>query len=620
MAYGRHFSPKFLIFIPVLLVLMIAVACGEDATPTPTTAPATPTATSVPPTPTPTPVPPGVPTPTPRPATPTPTKAPVATPTPAAPGFVTSKTKRLVVSFGKETCGSLVPWLCSGLLYNRPVFEWPGVRDRFNGDPQLQLTTDWSVSADAKTWTWNLREDVPFHFGWGEFTSADLVHAIEQVGSDDSRAREASFYRDLAEVRAPDDHTVVLVQSKSNIFDMPFYWFGIRGNTVGMSKAYWDAEGLDGYKKKPVGTGAYRFVKFLPDASHLSERVEGHWRVTPEFQELEQLFISESATVMAMLLAGEAHIVSVARDLEPVLEAGGMKLVRSALVANFMTYGFGGMHLDYDKLVAAGYDMTKGRRIFFPQELDDAYIKKSPWVDPVNGKLVREALNRAIDRDEIRDTLLRGEGELSMVEGFHPTFAGWNDKWVEDFEGLYGYDPQKARDLLTQAGYPNGFDITITPFERFGVPELVAISEVISGYLEDIGVTVDLDVRPFSVANKLAREKALQGQLGIFNLGMYDSQYAMRVRWSQNAVSTTYEDLFTWEIFDQMEVATTEPERDRLARLVGDHVFYNYLNMPLFMVKASAVFDPKVVAEYAFPGNTREKHTHLEYVKTANPE
>jgi ABC-type transport system substrate-binding protein len=501
----------------------------------------------------------------------------------------------------------------------RPLFEQPGVPDRVNGEPIPQLATDWDFSADATTWTWNLRENVPFHFDWGEFTSADLRHMIEMTTREDSAGSETTTHKNLASVQTPDDHTIIVVQSVPNIFILPFHWFGFRGNVIGMSKDYWDAEGIEGYREKPVGTGSYRFVSATAGQGIKYERVEDHWRHTPEFEELEQLFTGEAATRMAMLLADEAHIADIPRDLQKTLADGGMTIAESSITSITMAYAFGGSHFDHAKMAAAGYDMTTKKHETFPV-IDDEYIKVSPWTDPVNGKLVREAINRAIDRDEIQETLFRGAGTLMLAQGFHPTVPGWNPQWETDFPVMYGFDLPKAKDLLAQAGYtdPSEITIKIMAYERFGTPENVPLALVIADYMKDLGLTVEFEQRDSALRSKLQRERALQGHLAVFLGGYRDVEFTWSSRWSTNGGASSYESIQTWELYDELIKTITPEGRHSVTKELGDHLFYEYAEIPIINLKATAVINPKVVAEYVFPGNIREIHSHLEYVKAAN--
>ena len=551
---------------------------------------------------------------------PTPTPAPVATPTPtgAPPALVTSTTRTLTVAFGPPISETLVPWLGGDIAYKRPLFESLGGLDRFTGQPEPQLATEWSLSADALRWTFKLRKGVPFHFGWGEITSRDWAHAIAMSTSIRSVDAARPVHQSLAAVETPDDYTLVLVQSRPDIFEIPLYHFGTRGSTVGVSKAYWDASGLEGYKVKAVGTGPYQFVTHAPGAGVTYERVLGHWRKPPEFQEIQQFFTAEAATRTAMMLAGDAHIVAVPRDREPILEARGMRVDRSVLPAFIYGFHFGGSHFEYDKLVAGGYDMAATNYQTYPKVIDDAYLEVSPWTYHETGILVRVAINRAIDREVIRATLFRGQGEFMKVFGFHPTVPGWNPQWDVDFDARYGYDPERARDLLAEAGWPNGFPVKITAFDHPSVPESIDTIEVIAIYLQAIGLTVTLEQTPFSVRLQLQRERALQGQIAPF-IGRYrDVQLTARAYYAQPGGASVWENLFTWQTYDQMRTATNFVERDWIIRELGDHLFYSYAGIPLLNIQASAVVDPAVVAQYAYPGNTRDLYTHLEYVQAAN--
>ena len=547
--------------------------------------------------------------------------APVATPTPTpARALVTSKTKTLVIVFGPPTSERLTPWGDGEMAFRRPLFEFLGSVDRFTGAREPQLAEKFTLSPDAITLSFQLRKNVPFHSGFGDITSADWAHVVERAKSDevDWRGSDRSTTSGFVEVKTPDPYTLELVQPQPGAFSILFNSYGHGGAFVGSSKAYWDAEGAEGYEANPVGTGPYRFVRWNPGVGVTYERAEDHWRVIPEFQQMQHLFASEAGTRQAMLLAGEAHMITQPRDLEPTLDQAGFRVTRSTLPATIYGFAFGGMHFEFDDLVAAGYDMTAGRSPSYPTTLDADYYKASPWTDPVTGILVREAMNRAIDRDEIQDTIFRGGGDLMKVYGFHPTEAGWNVRWEQEFDDKYGYDVAKAKDLLTQAGWPNGFPVKMVVFPHSFVPENVDTMEVVAGYLSDIGLDVSLETRTFDVRRQQARDREMQGQVAAFFGGYRDVERTARSYYAEPGAGSVYENLFTWQKYDELKAATLPVNRDGIIRALGDHLFDNYSGIPLINVRGSVVVDPAVVAEYAFPGNVGGVYSHTEYVSAAD--
>ena len=548
--------------------------------------------------------------------------APVATPTPTpARALVTSKTKTLIIVFGPPTSERLTPWGDGEMAFRRPLFEFLGSVDRFTGAREPQLAEKFTLSPDAITLSFQLRKNVPFHSGFGDITSADWAHVVERAKSDavDWRGSDRSTTAGFVEVKTPDDYTLELVQPQPGAFSILFNSYGHGGAFVGSSKAYWDAEGAEGYEAQPIGTGPYRFVRWNPGVGVTYERVVDHWRVIPEFQQMQHLFASEASTRQAMLLAGEAHMITQPRDLEPTLDQAGFRVTRSTLPATIYGFAFGGMHFEFDELAAAGFDMDAGRSPSYPRALDDDYFIESPWAHPVTGLLVREAMNRAIDRDEIQDTIFRGGGDLMKIYGFHPTEAGWNTRWETEFDEKYGFDPVKAQDLLTQAGWPNGFPVKMVVFPHSFVPENVNTMEVVAGYLTDIGLDVSLETRTFDVRRQQARDRVMQGQVAAFFGGYRDVERTARSYYAEPGAGSVYENLFTWQNYDELKAATLPVARDQIIRALGDHLFDNYSGMPLINVRGSVVVDPAVVAEYAFPGNVGGVYSHTEYVSAADP-
>ena len=214
---------------------------------------------------------------------------------------------------------------------NTPMYEGL-TRMGLEGRYVPQMAT-WEVSPDLTTWTWHLKEGIQWHRDFGEFTADDLLHSIEKRIEEQSVSAFVRFYRDLSDsnaVEVVDDHTVIynLNAAKIDVWALEssdFY------HSV-LSKAHYDAEGQEGIENNPVGTGPYQFVERVLGSYVLFEQVPyQHHAGTPDFQEVQILRVPEHSTRLAMVLAKEADIVMLPRDLEPTAIAGGMEVLEATI-------------------------------------------------------------------------------------------------------------------------------------------------------------------------------------------------------------------------------------------------------------------------------------------------
>ncbi|HEY7490636.1 MAG TPA: ABC transporter substrate-binding protein, partial [Candidatus Tectomicrobia bacterium] len=326
-----------------------------------------------------------------------------------------------------------------------------------------RLAEKWEASPDMKEWTFYLRKGVPFHFGYGEFTARDVVHSHSLMLRPEATATLSGFWRAVEEIKVVNDYQVVF-RMKQPSTTVP-YATSRSGDLRIVSKVQWDKEGLEGFDKRPAGTGSYRYVGRQLGQSITYERVENHWRgERPEFPELEIRLAREDATRLALLLNGEAHIVDLPRELQADALNRGMKVFSSALATDWETIYFGGQ---------------------FHVPGDPKFKADVPW----NDKRVRQALNMAINRQEIRDTIFRGKGSPMYVSGFQPFLEGWNPSWAERFNDLYGYNPARARALLQEAGYPPGtLKVKLLSYTSPGEAEHPQVVEALAIYFEAVGI------------------------------------------------------------------------------------------------------------------------------------
>ena len=522
-------------------------------------------------------------------------------PTAAAAGPVEAKVDRLVIAFTQPTHETNIPWFGARTMLSQfsPMTETLIDLAPATGEYTANLSTSWEMSPDGKNWTMNLREGVPFHFGFGEFTAKDVVHSRGLMGQDDGVNTLNSVWREtVSTVDVVDDHQVVFRLTTSEP-DLDFA-LSIGGDLMMMSKDHWDQEGQDGLEQRVVGTGAYQYLEREVGQSILFERAsDEHWRVgRGDFNEIQQVFAPEAATRLAMLLAEEAHVASLPRDGLGQAADNGMKIINS---------GIGGLHTMF---IFGGLFFITG---------DEAYNPSIPWAAPgEKGRLVRQALNKAINRDDINEFIFKGGGAPYRVVDYHPTMPGWNPEWDERWEEEYGFDPDKSKELLTQAGYPDGFKMKIYGGHTMpGVPEMPDMAEALSIYFTQIGVDVEIVSVEFAVVrnqlrNKLDHEflypirssrRPLQQQLRVHNLP------------APLGAGHFYESDLIVDKYDELTRTLDPVERDRIFREIGDHKFNNFASMPLHWLYHQIAVNPEIVAEYNFPGTAGWNFSHMETIK-----
>lgn len=549
----------------------------QDSAPAPTNTPPAPTISAV--------VGQGaigvVPTPTPA---PTATAAPVMEEPPAESAVTLLKVARTT-----PNTSSLDPALGGrgNFSWLEPMYEGMIFFDQYT-DLRPMMATEWSTNEDFSVWTIQLREDVPFHKDWGIVNAADAVHSLDQGRRLDAQGNRAPATRELIEridlPDGPEGHQLVLNLTSSE--PVMLSWLSTNQNeAVIRSKAVWEQAGgeLTGWEpneagiqemqNNPIGTGPYQFEDFQEDQYILyGPTGYEHWRISPDFPEVQIFFVREASTHLAMLVTEEVHAADVPRDLQTAAEANGLKVLSSTVPAMRLLGFFGGLHLPDDP----------------------AYDASAPLSNPK----VREALNVAIDREEINRTFLKGRGEVMVQSVAHPKFPGWNQGLVAEFDEMYAFDPDKARALLAEAGYPEGFEIVQKAYPRPGLPEILDMGELVNRYWEDIGVTAKFEpVEPATVsALVLAKEST---NIAYLHTGSYsEPTYAIFGYHYSGSKRPRFLDPFIESKYEELQAATTLEARSEAIAEVIDFCFRTYCTIPLFWVPAEFTINPEVIADW----------------------
>jgi peptide/nickel transport system substrate-binding protein len=310
------------------------------------------------------------------------------------------------------------------------------------------LAESWTVSADQRVYEFQLRQGLRFHNG-DPFTAEDVKFSFH-------RAKGSKVLHDkVRQVVIVDPYRVRFELHEPWGDFMTFYGTLVSGAGWVVPKKYLERVGDDGFRRAPVGLGPYKFVSHAPGVELIMEAFEGYWRKAPSVKRLVFKSVPDSTTRMAMLKRGEvdvAYLLDVPQAQE-VKRDPNLKLAFSGGIATFF--------LDFL----------------------DQWDPKSPWAD----RRVRLAANYAIDR--------RALSESETLGASRPT-GSIVPRTFEFALALepYPYDPARARQLLSEAGYPNGFDAG----ELQQLPPYFSLGETIIGYLGAVGIR--LKMRPMERA------------------------------------------------------------------------------------------------------------------------
>jgi len=341
-----------------------------------------------------------------------------------------------------EVVGQITPFWVLYALHDALVKPMPG------NQMTPSLAESWTVSPDQRVYEFKLREGLKFHNG-DPFTAEDVKFSF-------LRAKGSKVLHDRVKdvvVVSPSRVRFQLHEPSPDF--MAFYGTMATGAGWIVPKSYVEKVGDDGFKKNPVGLGPYKFVSHTPGIELVMEANESYWRKVPSVKRLVYKVVPESTTRVAMLKRGEV-------DIAYLLEVPqAQELKRDPNV----------------KLAFSG-----GIAVFFLDFLDQ-WDPKSPWAD----KRVRLAASYALDRQALSDAETLG---ASRPAG---NFIPRAFDFALPIEPL-PHNPGRAKQLLAEAGYPNGFDAG----ELYQLPPYFSLGEAIIGNLQAVGIK--LKMRPMERA------------------------------------------------------------------------------------------------------------------------
>jgi len=341
------------------------------------------------------------------------------------------------------------------------------------------LATDWTISADKTEITFNLREGVMFHDGT-EMTADDVVYSFARQYDPDHPFHQYGewaywgyMFTDIEEMVKIDEYTVKLVMKTPNASMLT----SLAMFTTAIISADAAEEYGDEFFKNPVGTGPFKFVEWVKDDHVTLEAFDDYWGGRAELDEIVFKVIPDVTTRLLALQNGEVHGVE-------YLDPSQLSIVEDDPDLTLVSEP--GMNVGYIALnCGEGYVDANGNGKWDTGE--DADVPGA--FEPFEDIRVRQAIQHAINKDSIIENLYQGAA-TAAVQGMPPGLLGYNYN-IEGFE----YNPTLARQLLADAGYPNGFEITLyhmgsTSRPYFPVPEDIA--QAIQTDLAAVGITANL--------------------------------------------------------------------------------------------------------------------------------
>ncbi len=338
----------------------------------------------------------------------------------------------------------------ANLSYMSNFFD--GLLQRNPSDGKLipALATKWERT-DGLTWKFKLRKGVKYHNG-NAFNATDVKYTFERM-KDPKFSKFVNIANSIASIETPDDYTVIFKTVK------PVPWFAdtMHQNFIVDKESTMTRDSGD-YNTRAMGTGAYKFVEWVKGSYVRMEANPDYWEGAPDYKTVEIKPITEGATRFAAIAARQVDILSGV----PVPMIDRIKKNPSIDIVS-----------------------RPARRCIYMAIGNKA---GTPYEDI----RVRQAIAMAINEEEIIKTIMRGQAtpaaqipDIATI-GYDPSLT------------RLAYNPEKAKALLKEAGYENGFDITIAgPNDRYVNDK--QICEAVAKYLSKIGLNVSLDVKPKSI-------------------------------------------------------------------------------------------------------------------------
>ena len=424
------------------------------------------------------------------------------------------------------------------------------------GQMQPSLATAVEIAPDAKTYTFTLRKGVKFHNG-DPMTAEDVAFSMQRMLDPETKSTRRPYFATVVDtVETPAEDKVIFKLKKPD---------GVFLNKISaflyvLPKKYIVGLGSPAaFSASPVGTGPYRFEKQQIGQTLDLVRFEEFWGEKPAIQRLHFRFIPEDSSRVNALLAGEVDLI----DTVPPRES---------------------------KRLVATKDLTVVHAPVASPLHIRLYANRSEL--PIHDVRVRQALNYAINKKAIVDSVLHGVGEpmASYISKYYPY---GHDATLKP----YPYDPNKAKQLLKEAGYPNGFKTSLYTYP--GMPK--ELPEVLAAFWQQVGVQTEIKPLAYSAWSRLNNTHQTDPMTVMqFANSMYDPAHPVNGAFIKGGTWSDYYNPEVERIFAETEGVTDLEKRGQLFKSI-DRIIHE---------DAAAVFISELFYSFGHKSNL-EWHAQL---------
>ena len=390
-------------------------------------------------------------------------------------------------------------------------------------DVEPDAAERWEISDDGRVYTFFLRDGIEFHRGYGQLTASDVKFSIERILDPETSSRWRTSMSVVESVEVVDDLTVQITLKEPSAPFLTAVLAFIPGYIV--SQRAVEELGED-FSFNPIGSGPYMFVSYTPRQEVVLEANPDHFRGPPEVQRVIWKIVPD-ATVQALAMQRDEVNYMIIRDVE-VWQT--LKNSPGVAMTETPTTGY-------------WYYVFNTRR------------------EPLDDVRVRRAIAHAVDKQLFVDAVLEGQG-VPTDSVISPGMFGHNPDVV-----TYEYDPDRARQLLAEAGYPDGFAINIVYNARGGFSDLLA--NVMQQWLAEVGVEAELVA--VEAGAWTARRQAGDYDITISGITRADPDQILSEQFHSNSFPPNgINQSFYAEVDDLVEAQRTAVDREERARVLAE--------------------------------------------------